>query len=232
MALVTIASASPRSGLGAGQGFGGGQQVLEAVDAEHAGAAQRGLERQVGRAVVVQQAQPARIATTGRSRAAARAADRNSAVVLDAADVQQDGAGAGVARQPVERHAEADIGVGADADDVAEADAVRLRPVDHRAAQRGGLRDQRQAPGRRRDMGPGGVQVQPRDGDAEGMRAEHADAGAGRVVGQVVGRPGHDGGEAVGLGQGRHRRADLLRRTRPARSSDVFAAPGLCGSPP
>ena len=81
-------------------------------------------------------------------------------MVLDPADVQQDRAGVRVARQPVQHHAVADVVVVADADDMAEANSVRLRPVDHRAADGGGLRHQRKPPGRRLDVRARGIEAE------------------------------------------------------------------------
>ena len=109
-------------------------------------------------------------------------------MVLDAADVQQDGAGVGVARQPVQGQSETDIGIGAQPDDVAEPDSVRSRPVDHRSAERRGLRNQRQPARRRRDMRPRGVQIQPGNRDAEGMCTEDPDPGARGMRAEIIGR--------------------------------------------
>ena len=120
---------------------------------------------------------PARIATIGRSRAAARAAEMKRAAVADAADVEQDGAGAGVAAEPVQDRGEAEIGIAADADDVAEADAVGLRPVEHGAAQRRRLRDQREPAGPGWQMTGGGVETGAGDDDAERAGSEHAARG-------------------------------------------------------
>ena len=63
-------------------------------------------------------------------------------------------------------------------------------------------------------MRAGGVQVQAGDCDTKGMRAERADTGAGSMGGQVVGRPGDDGGEAAGRRQRGHGRTDPVRRHR------------------
>ena len=198
---------------GAGQGFRGGQQILEAADAEHAGAAQGGLEGQFGLAgAVVQQAAAG---ADGHHRAkpgGGAGGGQEGAAVLQPADVEQDGAGVGVAGEPVEHEAEADIRVAADADDMAEADAVRPGPVDHRAAQGGRLRHQPEAAGRRRDMRAAGVQADAGDGEAEGARAEHAHAGAPGGVGQALGRAGDQGGVAAAGGQSFERRADAVRR--------------------
>ena len=152
------------------------------------------------------------MATTGRSRAAARAADRNDRRFFRRRMSSRMAPVSGSRDEPVEDAAEADIRVAADADDVAEADAVRPGPVDHRAAQGGRLRHQPEPAGRRRDMRAAGVQADAGDGQAEGARAEHSHAGALGGLGEVVGRAGHQGGVAASGGQGFQRRADAVRR--------------------
>ena len=198
------------SGFGARQGLGRRKQVFQAFDAKHTRPAECRLERQIGAAVIVQQPQ------TGpdrHHRAKPRGGSgrgQEQAMVLDAADVQQDRAGIGVARKPVERRPETDVRVGAEAHNVTETHPVRTGPVDYRPAQRRRLRDQRQLPGWRRDMGQCRVQVKTRNGDAERMGAEDADPSTGNVAAQVVRRAQNDGGEAVGLGQCAHRRANCV----------------------
>lgn len=106
---------------------------------------------------------------------------------------------------------------------MAEAYSIWLRPVDHRPDYRRGLRHQRQPAGGRRDVGPRGVQAEPRGRQAEGMAAQGADAGACRVGAQIVGRAGNDGGEtALPRHQG-HQVADLIRRDRQHREVDAKA---------
>ena len=103
---------------------------------------------------------------------------QEGAAVPQLPDIEQDRAGAGIARQPVQHQAEADIRAAADADDVAEADAVRLRPVQHRAAQRRRLRDQPDPAGGRRQMRARGIQPDGGHGDAERARPQHTDSAA------------------------------------------------------
>jgi hypothetical protein len=84
-------------GLGAGQGFGGGQQVRQPFHPDHPGPAQRRVEhrirpsRRVGQAAAGvdrhHRAQPGRGAGGG----------QETAPVGDAAYVEQDGAGVGIA---------------------------------------------------------------------------------------------------------------------------------------
>ena len=188
---------------GAGEDFGRRQQVLEAGDAQHARPAQRRLEGALRGAARVgehaarpnrhHRAQPRRGAGGG----------EEGAPVPQLPDVEQDRAGAGIARQPVQHQAEADIRAAADADDVAEADAVRLRPVQHRAAQRRRLRHQADPAGRRRQMRPRGIQPDAGHRDAERFRSQHADAGTARRVGQTVRAAHHHGGEGPLGGQRR-----------------------------
>ena len=61
----------------------------------------------------------------------------------------------------------ADIEMVADTHDMAKADSIRLRPVDHRPTHRAGLRNQRQPASGRCDVGFRGVQAEPRDRQAE-----------------------------------------------------------------
>ncbi len=188
IALLTMASVSPRAGRAR-------DRVSAAVSrssrrATHSTPARRNAASNASSPVPEGSSQQAagpdrHDRAQPRRRAGGRQEDP---AVLDAAHVQQDGAGARIARQPVERHAEAEIGVAADADDVAEADAVRPGPVQHRAAQRGGLRHQRQPPLGRRQVGARGVEAQLGHDQPERPRSQHAHAGAPRQIGQPQGR--------------------------------------------
>ena len=125
--------------LGAGQGLGRRQQVLQPLDAQHAGPAQRGLKRQIGRAVLIQQPQP-RTDRHHRAQPGGSARGRQEQpMVLDPANIQQDRAGMRIPRQPVQRHAEADVGVGAQSHDMTKSHPIRPRPIHHRSAERRGL---------------------------------------------------------------------------------------------
>ena len=119
---------------GAGEGFRRGQKVFQARHDQGAAAPQGGDQGGVGAAGGIEQ-QAAGADGNHRAQPGGGAGGREEdAAVLDPADVEQDGAGARIARQPVEHDAEADIGVGAEADDVAETNPVRLGPVQHGAA--------------------------------------------------------------------------------------------------
>jgi len=214
---------------GAGQGLGGGQQVRQAPHPDHPGAAEGGVEHRVLPAGRVPQ--PAAGVDRDHGAQPRRGAGRRheAPAVLDAADVEQDRAGAGVAGQPVEHQAEADVGAAADADHVAEADAVRLRPVQHRPAQRRGLRNQRHPAGLRLEVRAGRVEAERRDDDPEGGRPEHPHPGRPPGVPQAGRRGQANGGKgaarrerpqrprhAVRLGRdhaeaGRHRKCGDVR---------------------
>ncbi len=203
---------------GTGEDFGRGQQVVEIGDAQHARATQRGLEGTFrGAARVRQHATGPDRHHRPQPRCGAGGGEKRPPVA-QLPDVEQDRAGARVAGQPVQHQAEADIGAVADADDVAEADAVRLRPVQHRAAQRCRLRHQSEPAGRHRQMRARGVQSDAGHRDAERFRAQHANAAAPRRVGQTVGATEDDGRESALGGQSLQK----IRRWRGADHREVW----------
>ncbi len=123
----------------AGERFSGRQEFLQMAHYEHAGAVQRRAEYVISAARWVQQ--PAARADGDHGAQAGRGtrgADEGTAPA-HAADVHQNKAGIGIARQPIQTHGEAEIGTAAQADDVTEADAVWGGPIHHGAGQRGGL---------------------------------------------------------------------------------------------
>ena len=149
---------------------------------------------------------PARIATTGRVRATARAAETK------ARRLRMRRRSSSTAPVPTSRASQSSAmakpmrGIAADADDMAEADRLGRRPVQHDAGQRGGLGHQGQLARRRRDMRQRGVQADRRDAEAEAALAERLDAGAGGDGGEVGRGAGHDRREAAARRQRRHGR--------------------------
>ena len=168
-----------RAHADAGERFRRGEQVLQPGHAEHAGAAQRRLHHRVAEARAVGLA-PARPERHHRARAGdgARGGDEGAAVP-DAADVEEHDARFRVAGDPVERGGEADIGVAADADHVAEAEAFAGRPVEHGARGRCGLAHQRELAARRLQVRERCVQPQARHAQSEAVRPQHAHARCG-----------------------------------------------------
>src|SRR6185312_10726139 len=61
-------------------------------------------------------------------------------------------------------------------------------------------------------MRAGGIQADGGDGKAEGVRAEHADSGAARGIGQAIGGAGDNGGKAVFAGKRFHGGIDGVGR--------------------
>jgi hypothetical protein len=181
----------PASQTGAGERFRRRQQILEAGDAKHASASQRRLERSFGPAARVgeQGAGADRHHRTQEGRGAG--SGEEGPAVLQVPDVEQDRAGAGIARQPVKHQAETDIGIAADADDVAEPDTVWLGPVQDGAAQGGGLRHQPQPSGRRWQMRARGVQPDSRYDDAERTWPQHAHAAPAHRIRKAFGHADH-----------------------------------------
>ena len=163
------------------QRLGGDEQVVQRVDAQHAGAADRGVVDQVGageRAGVRGRGGLALRRAAGlddehRLVARRRARGRHElARLLDRLDVEQDRARARVARQPVEHVAEIDVGMLAERDEVREADAAAARPVEHRGDERARLRDEGQAAGFDIRVREARVQLRMRRQQAEVVGAE------------------------------------------------------------
>ena len=125
-----------------------------------------------------------------------------AAGVAQVADVQQHRAGIGIAGEPIQHQAEAHIGIPANAGDGGEAHAVRRRPIQHHAAQGGGLGDQGEPTRRRGDMGAGEVQLPFRHHHAERAGAEGADAGGARRFPHPIGHAGHRHAARTERGQG------------------------------
>ena len=117
--------------------LGGAEQLVELADAQHTGAAERGLVGGIG----ARQRARVRQRRLGAARAAARL-DHNDRLgargapgrrhelrrVGDRLHVEQDGAAVRVACQVVEQIAEIDVGHVAQRDDVREADVARRAP--------------------------------------------------------------------------------------------------------
>ena len=99
-------------------------------------------------------------------------------------DIEQDRVGARVLQQRVEQLAEIDVVGAAQRDDRREAQAQRAREIEHGRAHRARLRDQREPAAMRADRTQRRIEADVRADDAEGVRAEHADA--------QLARRGHD----------------------------------------
>ena len=202
---------------GAGEGFGRGQQVFQPRHRQHTGAAQGGLECGIGCAGRVGEM------TTGthrHHRAQARGgagSGEEHAAVTDMADIEQDGAGAGIAGQPVEHRGEAEIGVAAHPHDMAEADAVGLRPVQHRAAEGGGLGDQRHLAGPGQQMRARGVQADAGHRDAERARPHRPHAARRCCRRDPLGHADHH----TCISTARRQRREYLRRHPVAQHREV-----------
>ena len=194
-----------------GQRFQRGQQVFQPGHGQHAGPGERGVEHHLRPAGRVQQAAAGAQRHHRPQAGGGAGGGQEGAGVADAPDVQQDRAGGGIARQEVQHLVEPGAGIAADADDLAEPDAVRPGPVQHRPAECGGLRHQRHPAGARLQVRQGGVQAERGTGHAERPGAEHAHARLPlrrREVGAEPHRhPGIDAGADQAGQQGRHRRS-------------------------
>jgi hypothetical protein len=188
------------------------EQILEPIHAQHAGAAQRRIHHRIGEpARIVEPRACADRHDRARARRGAGGGDELPSV-LDAADVEQDRRRTGIARQPVQRMGEAEIGVAADADDVAEADALRLRPIQHRPRDRRGLRHQRQLALARRQVAERGVEPDPRHRHAEAALPQRAQPVALGQRGQVGRGAGDHHGMPAARSERRHRGIECAGR--------------------
>ena len=157
--------------------FSGEKQVLQGVHAQHAGACNRRVEHRVrpgectgvrGGGLLAGDRAPG-LDHDHRFVARRGARGRHEfARLLDALDVEQDGAGRRVAAQEVEHVAEVDIGAFTERDKVREADAARARPVEHGGDECTRLRHERQLSRQRADVREAGIEAQ--------VRHQHADA--------------------------------------------------------
>ncbi len=162
------------NGQPAGQRLRRLEQLVQAFDAQHAGAPESRIVDRVGSgqsAGVRQRGLRAGGAAAGLDddhRLGARG-DAGGAHELarlgDRFDIQQDRARRGIQRQPVQHVAEVDIGHVAQRGDVGEAQVAPDRPVEHRRHQGAGLRDEGDVAGARRKVGETGV-------DADAWRQE------------------------------------------------------------
>ena len=159
------------------------EELIEAVDTQHPGAAEHGLVDRIGpghRARVRGRgARALGVATRldddggfhpgggpGRGHELAGRGHR--------LDVEQDGAGLGIAREVVEQIPEIHIRHVPQGDEVREADAALLGPVHHRGDDGPRLRDEGDGALRRVEMGEARVEPDPRDQDTEAIRADDA----------------------------------------------------------
>ncbi len=201
---------------------GGTEEVREVADAQHAGAAHGRIEHVVPahqRARVERRGLGALGVTPGlhdhhglhsgggpeRAHEAAR--------VVDTLRVQHDAVGRGIVDEEVEDLAQPDVQAEARRDDGGEADVARPGPVEHRRAERPGLRDEREAARLRMGGAAGRIQLQVRADEPEAARTEHA-----------------DGVLARGLLQFRPERPSGLVAVLETRGDDDGAADALCAA--
>jgi len=204
-----------RAELG-GQRLRGVEQLADVLDAHDAGAADGGVENDVGAGdharvglhggraggVAAGLEQDDRLDARRRAQRAHEAAG-----VADAFDVKQDVVRAAVVDQVVENLAEIDVGRAAQRNDAGEADAVALRPVEYRGAHGARLRNQREMADVGIDAREGGVQAEFRADDAEAVGAEHAHVVA---AGDFEHLAFERGARVAGLGEARGDDDDVL----------------------
>jgi len=162
----------------------------------------------------------------------------------DRLDVEQDRAGLLVLAEVVDEIAEADVEGVAERDEVGEADTLVARPVEHRGAERSGLREEGDLAVARHRGAEAGVEVAARDDHPEAVRPEDPHPGEAGVRGAhlLFERPprlarlakagGHhdqaeDPGLAAGGDGGRHlfgRGADDRELGHPRQARDVGEA--------
>ena len=128
--------------------------------------------------------------------------------VADGLDVEQDAVGARIVHERFEQLAEADVDAAAERDDRREADVVGSREIEHRRADRAGLRDQREPPRPRQRSAECRVEPDVGAHDAECAGAEQPDALRPRSGEDVALPRSRRGGVAFGIRQ-QHRGAYL-----------------------
>ena len=156
----------------AGEDFGRGEEIIEGLDAEQSGAAERGV---VGR---VRTRQGARMRKCGvRAARVAPAFDDDDRFqscgptrrrqklrcVGDGFDVEQNGAARVVCREIIEHVAEVDVRHLAERHHVRKSDVAAGGPVNDRGDQGAGLGNEGQIAGKRRAMREAGVEADVRD---------------------------------------------------------------------
>ena len=166
-----------------GEDFGGSEQFGHGRDVQDAAAAQGGFEDAAAAAARILLAGPGLDGDDGAQPGGGAGGRHEGAGVRHGADVEQDGADAGLAGQNVEDGRGIEPALEAEADDVAETDAVRLGPVEHGAAQGGGRRDDGERATGGGDVAEGGVQALAGDDDAEGVGADEGRRGGAGLVG-------------------------------------------------
>ena len=222
------------------QRLGGVEQLVDALDAQHAGAAQGGVEHVVGAGqragvgerrlrglrVAARLQHQHRLVARGRARRGQELARRarRAAAAREALQVQQDRARVGVGAEPVEQIGHVDVGRVADRGEAGEADARPARPVEHRGADRARLGQERELAGPGVDVREARVEPDAGHDEAQAVGPEHAEAAppgrlverleqrlATRVAALGKARSQHHRGARAGVGQGAH---DLGHRGR------------------
>ncbi len=158
------------------QSFGGPKQLPQRPDPQHPGPAERGVVNRIGLmgCGIAPPAGPDHQHRLDARRRPRRREER--ADPLQCLQIQQDGAGIGIAGQPIQQVAEIDIGAFAERDDAGKTDALGGGPFDHRRQHRSRLRDQGQMARPGPQMAERGVEPAARHDDAEAVRAEQPQA--------------------------------------------------------
>ena len=171
-----------------GQRLDGVEQLADVADPHDAGAAQGRVEHVVGRderervrgerrGGVAPRRAAARLDGEDRLVAGRASRGRHEAPPLaQRLDVEQDRPRPGIAAQEVEDLAEADVRRVPERDEVREADAPGVRPVEQERPDGVGLRDEPDVARQRRHPREAGVQPEVRRQDAEGAAAQEPDA--------------------------------------------------------
>ncbi len=170
----------------AGQGLDRGEQLVQAIDPEHAGAPDRGVVDRIGAgqrpgmgarglgggSAAAGLDHHHRLAPGGRARRR-----HELAGMADALDVEQDRPAAALGRQVVEQVADIDIGHAADREHVAEADPPVIRPIQHAGQDRPRLGDEGELAGQGIGLREAGIEAAARHHDAQAIGADDAHQG-------------------------------------------------------
>jgi hypothetical protein len=161
------------------QCLGGEKQVLQGLDAEHAGAPERGVKDEIRRRQRTGVRRRCAHAVSGAAGldhdhglGARRGARHRHELArrLDRFDVEQDRARVRIARQVIEQVAEIDVEALADRDHVRKTDPARLGPNEHGGHQGPRLRDESDVACKRVGVREGGVEAEARRRQADAVR--------------------------------------------------------------
>ena len=155
---------------GPGQRLRRSEELLDPVDAQHPGSAERRLADFIGPRECSRRGggrPPVRLGPTRLDHQHGLVPRRpprrrhELAGLVDRLQVEQDRCRRRIAAQVVEHVARVDVGTVSERDEMREADLVRTSPVEHRRAERAGLRDEGEPARQRVDVGEGRVQAGP-----------------------------------------------------------------------